>query len=93
VVVAISFLLSLIAHPNGNFFFRFPVLECPKRSLLIAGRNLLEIFGPGFVKCYTFHIAKQWHIILSRMVQSKRLHRRLKDALRARAAAVTWSEE
>jgi hypothetical protein len=38
---------------------------------LIAGRNLLEIFGPGFVKCYTFHIAKQWHIILSRMVQSK----------------------
>jgi hypothetical protein len=36
-----------------------------------VGRNLLQIFGPIFVKCYTFHIAKQQHIILSRTVQSK----------------------
>jgi hypothetical protein len=26
---------------------------------------------PSFVKCCTFHIAKQQHIILSRMVESK----------------------
>jgi hypothetical protein len=47
------------------------MLGCPKRSLLIMGHNLLQIFGPSFVKCYTFHIAKQQHIILSRTVQSK----------------------
>jgi hypothetical protein len=35
------------------------------------GRNFLQIFGPSFVKCYTFHIAKQQLIILSRTVQSK----------------------
>jgi hypothetical protein len=35
------------------------------------GRNLLQIFGPSFVKCYTFRIAKQQLIILSRTVQSK----------------------
>jgi hypothetical protein len=88
VVVAISFLLSLIAHPNRwkpflcltrpprhalklKFLHGFPVLECPKRSLSIGGRNLLQIFCPSFVECYTYHIAKQQHIILSRTVQSK----------------------
>jgi hypothetical protein len=30
-----------------------------------TGCNLLQIFGPSFVKCYTLHIAKQQHIILS----------------------------
>ncbi len=54
-----------------KFLLRFPVLECPKRSLPIAGCNLLQIFGPSFVKFYTFNIAKQQHIILSRTVQSK----------------------
>jgi hypothetical protein len=34
------------------------------------GRNLPQMFGPSFVKCYTFHIAKQQHIILSQTVQS-----------------------
>jgi hypothetical protein len=43
----------------------------PKQSLPIVGRNLLQIFGLSFVKCYTFRIAKQQHIILSQTVQSK----------------------
>jgi hypothetical protein len=46
-------------------------LGYPKQSLLIVGHNSLQIFGPSLVKCYTFHIAKQQLIILSRMVQSK----------------------
>jgi hypothetical protein len=29
----------------------FLALECPKRSLLIMGRNLLQIFGFNFAKC------------------------------------------
>jgi hypothetical protein len=53
-----------------NILLGVPVLGYPKQSLLIVGRNLLQIFGPSFVKCYTFHIAKQ-QLILSQMVQSK----------------------
>jgi hypothetical protein len=54
------------------FFLEFPALGYLKQSLLIVGgRNSLQIFGPSFVKCYTFHIAKQQLIILSRTVQSK----------------------
>jgi hypothetical protein len=54
-----------------KFFLGCPVLGCPKQSLPIVGRNLLQIFGPSFVKCYTFHIAKQQLIILSPTVRSK----------------------
>jgi hypothetical protein len=80
VVVAISFSLSLIAHPNGwkqfrcllrlrqhalklKFSLGFSDFECPKRSLPMVGRNLLQIFGPS--------LDKQQHIILSQTVQSK----------------------
>jgi hypothetical protein len=43
----------------------------PKTITSIVGRNLLQIFGPSFVKCYTFHIAKLQLIILSPTVRSK----------------------
>jgi hypothetical protein len=58
-------------------------LECPKISLLIVGRNLLPAFGFNFAICLTFHTNKQQLITLSH----------LKDALRAHAAAATWSKE
>jgi hypothetical protein len=58
-----------------------------------VGHNLLQIFGPSFVKCYAFHIVKQQLIILSRYVQSKDCTARLKYALCTRTAAVTWAEE
>ncbi len=66
---------------------------CLKRSLPIVGRNLLPNFGFNFVRCLTSRIAKQQLIILSRTGKFERLHRRLKDAHRARAAVVTWAEE
>ncbi len=53
------------------FFLGFPALGYPKQSLLIVGRNSLQIFGPSFVKLYTFHIFIQQLIILSQTVQSK----------------------
>ncbi len=53
-----------------NFYWDL-VLECPKRSLLIVGRNLLPTFGFNFAKCLTFHTGKQQLITLSRMAQSK----------------------
>jgi hypothetical protein len=46
-------------------------LECPKRSLLIVGRNSLPTFGFNFVRCLTFHTIKQQLITLSRTAQSK----------------------
>ncbi len=75
-----------------SFNLYFLALECPKRSPLIVGRNFLPIFGFNFAKCLTFRTSKLQLITLSQTVP-ERLHRRLKDAIRARAAAVTWSEE
>jgi hypothetical protein len=46
-------------------------LECPKRSLLIVGCNLLPISGSNFAKCLTFRTSKLQLITLSRMVPSK----------------------
>jgi hypothetical protein len=72
----------------------FLILECPKRSLLTEGRNLLPTFDFNFAKCLTFPINKQQLITLSLTAQSKGCTaRRPKDALRARATAATWSEE
>ncbi len=48
----------------------FSSFGMPKRSLPIVGHNLLQIFGHCFVKCYTFRVAKQQLIILSRTVRS-----------------------
>jgi hypothetical protein len=62
---------STAACAKALVFLGFLILGCPKWSLLIVGRNLLQIFGPSFVKCYKFCIAKQQLIILSRTVQSK----------------------
>jgi hypothetical protein len=56
-----------------------------------VGRNLHPIFGFNFAKCLTFRTSKLHHPESNGAVE--RLHRRLKDALRARAATVTWSEE
>jgi hypothetical protein len=58
-------------------------------------RNLLQISGLNCARCFTSPTSKQPHTTLSQTVQStvERLHRRLKDALRARPAAATWSEE
>jgi hypothetical protein len=56
-------------------------------------RNLLQTFGLNYSRCFTSHTNKQllYHSESNRAV--KRLHRRLKFALRTRAAAATWSEE
>jgi hypothetical protein len=54
-----------------------------------VGCNLLPTFGFNFAKCLTFRTSK--HPEANSAVE--RLHRRLKDALHARVAAATWSEE
>jgi hypothetical protein len=54
-----------------------------------VGRNLLPTFGFNFAKCLTFRTSK--HPESNGPVE--RLHCRLKDELRARAAAAKWSEE
>jgi hypothetical protein len=72
----------------------FLALECPKRSLLIVSRNLLPIIDFIFAKfliCISHKHTTAFQPELNGTVE--RLHRRLKDALRARAAAATWSEE
>ncbi len=68
-------------------------MECPKRSLLLVGSNSLQTFGFNFAKCLTFHIRKTTAYHPESNGAVERLHRRLKDALRACAAAATWSEE
>jgi hypothetical protein len=58
-----------LSYLSAAFIFSWiSLLGSPNRSFPNMGRNLLYIFGPSFVKCYTFYNSKQQHIILSRMV-------------------------
>jgi hypothetical protein len=80
---------STTACTKALTFFGFPVLAYSKRSLRIVARNLLQTFGINCARCLTSHTA--YHPESNGAVE--RLHRRLKDTLRARATVVTWSEE
>ncbi len=51
--------MSAVACAKALTFAWISCLRCPKRSLLIMGRNLLPTYGFNFVKCLTFHTNKQ----------------------------------
>ncbi len=80
---------EIFATSCAKLLLGFLILECPKRSLLIVGCNLVPTFGFNFAKCLTFRTSE--HPELNDAVE--RLHRHLKDALCACAAVATWSEE
>ncbi len=109
VAVAISFLLSLIAHPNGSkpflcltcplwhalklyFFLDFPFWSA--RNDHFRSRDAIY-FNIWSKLCKMLHISHPqttaYHPELNGAVE--RLHCRLRDALRAHAAAATWSKE
>ncbi len=76
------FLFPLFLRRMRTFFNESPDLGYPKRSLQIAGRNLLQIFRLSYAICLTFCIAIPPLSTLRQMVQ-------LKDCI----AAANWDKE